>query len=104
MLSLLCSSECICHKAPPDPTLHLATYTHTHVLARAHTNTHARKPHTCAHMHHTLHLHPTQGVCFSPDGKWVARFGYGPEVIILSAATGSVAAALSQQVRGCVWV
>lgn len=35
---------------------------------------------------------------FSPDGKWVARFGYGPEVRLLRALNGAVAATLQQSV------
>lgn len=39
------------------------------------------------------------GVCLSPNGKLLARYGYGPEIKLLNTSNASTAVTLSNSVR-----
>ncbi|KAJ9516532.1 hypothetical protein QJQ45_015094, partial [Haematococcus lacustris] len=44
------------------------------------------------------HPTPGAGIAVSPDGAFMVRFGYGPDIRLLRSSTGSVAATLSHSV------
>ncbi|GFH15517.1 uncharacterized protein HaLaN_11757, partial [Haematococcus lacustris] len=44
------------------------------------------------------HPTPGTGITISPDGDYMIRFGYGPDMRLMRTSTGSVAATLSQSV------